>query len=205
MQGDPTVFIVDDDPGMLSSVTRSLTKRGYVVEAFDSGEAFLTAFGDGRPGCIVLDFGLPGMNGLEVQSALIEKGISARIIFITGHGGVPESVQATKAGAVDFLEKPYQPQALVDRVEEALEMDRLEQQKRAANDAMKRVISGLTEREKEVFDLMIERPELSSSKGIALLLDISPRTVDKHRAQILLKTGCRSVPELIGNYTQKPG
>ncbi|MEL7092539.1 MAG: response regulator [Pseudomonadota bacterium] len=190
---------------MLNSVKRSLTKRGYRVEGYSSGEEFLAAFGTGRPGCIVLDYGLPGMSGLDVQAKLIADKIPAQIIFVTGHGGIPESVKATKAGSIDFLEKPYQPQVLVDRVEEALALDRVEQEKKLQRLETDRVVQSLTDREREVFDLMIEKPELSSSKGVALALDISPRTVDKHRAQILLKTGCRTVPELIGRYGRAAG
>lgn len=205
MKDQPTVFAVDDDPAMLNSVKRSLTKRGYRVEGYSSGEEFLAAFGTGRPGCIVLDYGLPGMSGLDVQAKLIADKIPAQIIFVTGHGGIPESVKATKAGSIDFLEKPYQPQVLVDRVEEALALDRVEQEKKLQRLETDRVVQSLTDREREVFDLMIEKPELSSSKGVALALDISPRTVDKHRAQILLKTGCRTVPELIGRYGRAAG
>lgn len=205
MNNQQTVFVVDDDPAMLTSISRSLTKRGYTIEAYSSGEAFLEAFGTGRPGCIVLDFGLPGLSGLELQAKLIEDKIPAQIIFVTGHGGIPESVKATKAGSIDFLEKPYHPQVLADRVEEALELDRKEQERRSQHLEMERAIASLTDREIEVFRLMIERPELSSSKGVARELDISPRTVDKHRAQILLKTGCRTVPELIGRYGRVQG
>lgn len=200
MDEQPTVFVVDDDPAMLASVTRSLTKRGYKVEEYKTGEAFLTAFGRGRAGCVVLDYGLPGMNGLEVQAKLIEDKIVAQIIFVTGHGGISESVIATKGGSIDFLEKPYRPQILQDRVEEALNLDRVHQQRLHDQAAMERALCELTIREREVFQLMINRPELSSSKGVALVLDISPRTVDKHRAQILLKTGCRTVLELISRY-----
>lgn len=205
MNDKQTVFAVDDDPAMLASVTRSLSKRGYTVEGYSSGEEFLEAFGSGRPGCIVLDFGLPGMSGLEVQAKLIENKIPAQIIFVTGHGGVPESVQATKAGSIDFLEKPYQPQVLADRVEEALALDRKQQELMRDEHSMQRAIASLTDREREVFDLMLEKPELSSSKGVALVLDISPRTVDKHRAQILLKTDCRTVQELIGRFSRSSG
>jgi two-component system response regulator FixJ len=200
MNEEPTIFVVDDDPQVLASVTRSLTKRGYKVEGYSSGKTFLDAFSTGRPGCIVLDFGLPGMSGLDVQAKLIEDKIPAQIIFVTGHGGIPESVQATKAGSVDFLEKPYQPEILRDRVEEALALDRKEHEKKIEHEEVRLALASLTEREREVFELMVDKPELSSSKGVALELDISPRTVDKHRAQILLKTGSRTVPELIGRY-----
>lgn len=203
MQEAQKVFIVDDDPDMRASVGRSLSIRGFDVEGFKSAEDFLSAFGNGRPGCLVLDFGLPGMNGLELQEYLIDNGIKVPIIFITGHGGIPESVKATKAGAVDFLEKPYRPDILTSRVEAALELDRLERKSQALRAGMTASLDQLSDREREVFELILEKPEMSSSKGIALALDISPRTVDKHRAQILLKTECRTVAELIGRYGKK--
>ena len=198
---DQIVFVVDDDDDLRSSLKRSLSIRGYLVEDFRTGEAFLDAFGKGRPGCVILDQGLPGMDGLEVQAALKDRGITAQVIFITGHGGVRESVRATKAGSLDFLEKPYPPEILVERIEEALALDReVHHSKKELRDRTA-ALESLTSREREVFDLMIARPDLSSSKGVAQELDISPRTVDKHRAQILSKTGCRSVADLIARYT----
>ena len=202
MEAGETVFAIDDEPEVLAALARSLTKRGYTVEGYSSGEAFLAAYGEGRPGCIILDYGLPVMSGLDVQAALIARGIPAQIIFVTGHGGIPESVRATKAGAIDFLEKPYRPQILVDRIEEALRLDREERQRKKRAAARENALSALTDREREVFDLMMVRPELSSSKGIAIELDISPRTVDKHRAQILQKTNCRTLPELVRKFAR---
>jgi len=196
-----TVFVVDDDPEVRFSVGRSLLKRGFKVASFASAEEFLEHFGSGKPGCLILDYGLPGMNGLDLQSHLIDEKLSIPIIFVTGHGGIPESVKATKAGAIDFLEKPYRPSDLAERVKTALEINRIELKTRELKGAIDASLSDLTQREREVFDLIIARPELSSSKGVALELGISPRTVDKHRAQVLLKTGCRTVAELIGRYS----
>lgn len=200
---DRTVFIVDDDAELLKSVSRSLGRRGLTTRTFSSAESFLLAFGTGQPGCIVLDYGLPGMNGLELQAHLNANGIRTPIIFITGHGGIPESVAATKAGGVDFLEKPYEPQMLADRIEEALEMDHRNRQAGAVGDRTDPVIDRLTTRERQIFELMIRKPEMSSSKGVALVLDISPRTVDKHRAQIMQKTGCRTTAELVARYSKQ--
>lgn len=202
MKHEQTVFAVDDDIAMLASITRSLSMRGYKVEGYQSGETFLEAFGSGKPGCIVLDFGLPGISGLDVQARLIEAKIPAQIIFVTGHGGIPESVKATKAGSIDFLEKPYKPQILIDRVEEALAIDRIQQEKMKEARLRNDVIGSFTQRERQIFDLMMKRPELCSSKGVANELNISPRTVDKHRAQILLKSDCRTVQELLGRFAR---
>ena len=201
MVEDARVFIVDDDPQLRTSVSRSLRKRGYDVEEFGSAGQFLTAFGDGRAGCIVLDYGLPDMNGLELQAHLMAHGHKIPIVFITGHGGIPESVKATKAGAVDFLEKPYHPRVLAECVRVALDLDALRRKTQQMELRHHSAVAKLTESEKQVFDMMIETPHASSSKAIARTLDISPRTVDRHRAQILLKTECRTVAELIGRFS----
>lgn len=202
MTGEPTIFVVDDDPAACNSVARSLSKRGYRVEKFLSAQAFLDDFGAGRPGCLVLDFGMPDMNGLELQAHLAEAGHLIPIIFVTGHGGIPESVQATKAGAVDFLEKPYVPQVLQDRIEVALAQDRIERAKdRTAQWVLVR-LKDLTKREREIFDYILAHPTASSSKMIARAFGSSPRTIDIHRTRILQKTACKSVVELLEVYRE---
>jgi two-component system, LuxR family, response regulator FixJ len=194
------VFVVEDDPNLRLSLNRSLQLRGYDVELYSSAEEFLVGFGDGRPGCIILDYGMPGMNGLELQAQLLNSGHKIPIIFITGHAGIPESVQATKAGAIDFLEKPYNPDVLAERVKVALDMDRRHQNTREEQLTLRSSMNELTPRETEIFDLIRQYPERSSSKAIARELDISPRTVDLHRARILEKTQCRTVAELIARF-----
>lgn len=194
------VFVVDDDPTLGVSIRRSLIARGFVVELFNSAAKFLSAFGEGCPGCLVLDHGLPEMSGLELQALLIERELLIPIIFISGHAGIPESVQATKAGAIDFLEKPYRLEVLIERVEAALDLDR--RQRRVVEDltVARLTLDALTRREKEIFDLVCAKPESSSSKAIGRELEISPRTVDLHRARILEKLQCRSIVELIGKF-----
>lgn len=192
-----TVFIVDDDPDIRSSLSRALRVRGLAVQSFDSATAFLESY-DGNPfGCLILDQGLPGMTGLELQKYLNHQGHALPIIFITGHGGVPESVQAIKGGAVDFLEKPFRQSDLIERINTALEaaerLGRAESQSRDARTKLER----LTPREREIVDYMLANPADLSSKGIARTLDISPRTVDHHRARILEKLEIGSVAELI--------
>jgi two-component system, LuxR family, response regulator FixJ len=195
------VFVVDDDVRLADSLSRSLRLRGFQVLTFHSAEDFLANYDPGQPGCLILDYGLPEMNGLQLQAHLRSQEYHIPIIFITGHGGVPESVQATKAGALDFLEKPYKPAVLVDRIETALTIDRLNRDRMTVISGLVDAVAQLTDREREIFDLMIARPEIVSSKAIAQELAISHRTVEKHRAQILLKTKCRSVAELIGRYS----
>ncbi|WP_299907743.1 response regulator [uncultured Paracoccus sp.] len=192
-----TVYIVDDDPDIRSSLSRALRVRGYAVESFDSAAGFLESY-DGNPhGCLILDQGLPGMTGLELQKHLNQEGRALPIIFITGHGGVPESVQAIKGGALDFLEKPFRQSELIERINSALESaERLAQVENQSRDARSK-LERLTPREREIADYMLANPGDLSSKGIARALDISPRTVDHHRARILEKLQIGSVAELI--------
>jgi two-component system, LuxR family, response regulator FixJ len=196
------VFVVDDDLALRMSINRSLTLRGYSVAHFKSAAEFLAEYGDGQPGCLILDYGMPGMNGLELQSHLLSHDRLIPIIFVTGHAGIPESVRATKAGAIDFLEKPYRLEVLIDRIEIALDLDRKRRRELSVRRDFCITLDSLTPREKEIHDLICRRPDLSSSKAIARELDISPRTVDLHRARILEKMGCMSVADLIAKHRQ---
>ncbi|TRW98704.1 response regulator transcription factor [Paracoccus sp. M683] len=194
---DPTVFIVDDDPDIRSSLSRALKVRGYLVETFESATAFLDGY-DGNPfGCLILDQGLPGMTGLELQKHLNRQGHLLPIIFITGHGGVPESVQAIKGGAVDFLEKPFRQADLIERIRSALDSAEAQMLTVRRNRDTQSRFKRLTPREREIVDHMLANPSDVSSKGIARALVISPRTVDHHRARILEKMEVGSVAELI--------
>lgn len=195
------VFIVDDDAAVRTSLSRSLDKRGFVTETFGSAEEFLEAYDADRPGCLVLDYGMPGMSGLELQAHLAESSISIPIIFITGHGGVPESVKAIKMGAVDFLEKPFQPDALAAQIASAFEMDQERRATSMERAARTRKLDSLTPREREIADFICANPSTVSSKEIGRALDISPRTVDHHRARILEKMQLRSIVELIDVMT----
>ncbi|VDC25156.1 response regulator transcription factor [Pseudogemmobacter humi] len=199
-----TVFVVDDDDAIRSSLSRALRKRGYEVEAFASAEAFLGAWNGQSGGCLILDHGMPGMSGLELQKRLAGQDYLLPIIFITGHGGVPESVQAIKAGAVDFLEKPFRQAVLVERIETALG---IASERLAAREGCQKTrarFDRLTAREAEIVDHMVENPSGTSSKEVGARLGISPRTVDHHRARIMEKLGIRSVAELIA-LAGRPG
>ena len=193
----PTVFLVDDDARILQSLSRALQKRGFKVETFSSAEKFLETYDPAQPGCLVLDYGMPGLNGLDLQQHLVSPGISIPIIFISGHGGIPESVQAMKAGAIDFLEKPFRQPTLVACIETAFARDLNLRQKAAQNQSAQLRYQALTAREKEIARFMISHPSHTSSKEIGRALDISPRTVDHHRASILSKMQIGSVAELI--------
>lgn len=194
---DPTVFIVDDDDRIRVSLARALSKRGFEVRVFASAEAFLESDAPIRPGCLVLDYGMPGLNGLELQKHMGSIGAQCPIIFISGQGGVPESVQAMKGGAIDFLEKPFRQEALVTCIETAFELDSRRRAARARAISVQERFELLTARELEIADFMVANPSNASSKEIGRRLDISPRTVDHHRARVLEKMNVTSIAELI--------
>lgn len=192
-----TVFIVDDDESIRVSLKRGLTKRGYEVSTFGSAAAFLEAYRPQMSGCLILDYGMPDMDGLELQDHLNHQGCGIPVIFITGHGGIPESVRAMRGGAVDFLEKPFRQDALVARIETAIAMDAEKRADRLLHDLIRERLRTLTDREKEIAEHIVTRPSEASSKYVARALDISPRTVDHHRARILEKLNVKSIAELI--------
>ncbi len=193
----PMVYIIDDDEDIRSSLTRSLGKRGFEVTAFPSAEAFLEVHRETQAGCIILDYGMPGLNGLELQEKLNAAGFTTPIIFITGHGGVPESVRAMRAGALDFLEKPFRTEVLVERINRAVQLSVAAQALRDKTLDAQRRLRVLTSREREIVDLIVSNPANTTSKEIGRALSISPRTVDHHRARILEKMQIKSIVELI--------
>lgn len=193
----PIVFLIEDDEKIRTTLSRALNKRGFRVSTFADAMQFLETYNSSQPGCLVLDYGLPHINGLELQQRMTAENINLPIIFITGHGGVRESVQAMKAGAIDFLEKPFRQHTLIDCIERAFDVD---QTAREAEDIKRRTLMRfglLTTREKEVANYMISHPSSTASKEIGRALSISPRTVDHHRAKILEKLEIHSVAELI--------
>jgi FixJ family two-component response regulator len=192
-----TVFLIDDDDRIRTSLARALTKRGFRVDSFSSAESFLEAYDPTQAGCLVLDYGMPGLNGLGLQKQLSEKGIPIPIIFISGQGGVPETVQAMKAGAIDFLEKPFRQVDLVGCIETAFVTDSNRRKAANATKIARSKFERLTVREKEVALFIIGHPSSTSSKEVGRELKISPRTVDHHRARILEKMSITSVAELI--------
>lgn len=194
---EQTVFLVDDDDDIRLSLTRALSKRGYQVKAFGSAPDFLDHYDPDEPGCLILDHGMPEMTGLELQEHLANRGSELPIIFITGHGGVPESVRAIKAGAIDFLEKPFKQDVLVERIEHAFSVDAEARRSKDATKQVRRRFENLTDREREIALWIVAHPSDASSKEIARQLDISPRTVDHHRARILEKMQVRSIAELV--------
>jgi len=191
---EQTVFIVDDDVAVCDSIAELVESVGLRAEVHASASAFLDTFRPERPGCLVLDVRMAEMSGLVLQERLKKVGARTPVIMLTGHGDVPMAVQAMRAGAVDFLQKPYREQALLDSINAALTMDAAGRRMRASADNFGQCRAALTEREREVLDhLLAGRP----SKEIARELAISPRTVEAHRRNLLHKFGVGSAKELM--------
>jgi RNA polymerase sigma factor (sigma-70 family) len=193
-QQSPTVFIVDDDPSIRFAMQALMDSVNLQHEIFASADEFLEKVTDQRPGCLVLDIRMPGLGGLELQEELLQRGNTVPIIFITGHGDVPMAVDAMQKGAVDFIQKPFRDQDLLDRIREALTTDkeRREEQQKHAEVADR--LARLTNREREVFDLVVTG---KPNKVIAYELGVSQRTVEIHRARVMEKMQARSLADLV--------
>jgi len=191
------VYVVDDDESVRTALTRSLEKRGYSVQCYDSGDSFLNAYESGHTGCLVLDVRMPGMSGLEVQEQLVEKHPSLPIIFVTGHGDIPMSVRAMKNGAFEFLEKPYSVDSLQQHIEQAIAKSVVLLELEEHETEINQRFAKLTARELDVMRLLVAGIANNSNKEIARELDISHRTVDDHRARIMSKMQARSLAELV--------
>lgn len=189
------VYVVDDDAAVRDSLALLLKSVALAVESCESAVQFLARVGPEAAGCLVLDIRMPGMSGIELQQQLKQRGYELPIIFITGHGDVSMAVQAMREGALDFIEKPFRDQELLDRIYQALEADRT--RRRAADETVhiRERFAGLTPREHEVM-LRIARGQ--ANKVIAIELGLSERTVEIHRAKVMHKTGARSLAELVG-------
>jgi FixJ family two-component response regulator len=190
--GEPTVYVVDDDPSVLRAIGR-LLRIEFAVEAFDSPSAFLDAMRPEAPGCILLDLALPGCSGLELQERLTAAGCMQPIVFLSGQGSVRTSVQAMRAGALDFIEKPWENDTLLNTVRRALERDREMRTRRSASDSIARRVASLTPRESEVFRHVIAG---RLNKQIAARLGTAEKTIKVHRARVMHKMSVRSVAEL---------
>ena len=191
---DPIIFVVDDDEAVRLSTEMLIRSMGLRVETFDSATEFLEDFDPQQPGCVILDIRMPGMSGLELQDHLNEMKASIPIIFVTGHGDVPMAVTAMKAGAVDFIQKPFRDQELIDRVHAALDEDREQRQEAAAQGEINERIKTLTSREFEVMGLVVDG---KPNKAIAFDLGLSPRTVEIHRARVMQKMAAGSLADLV--------
>lgn len=187
-------YVIDDDKAVRESLRWLIESVGLPVETYHSAREFLMSFKDTRPGCIVLDVRMPEMSGLELQEHLAARDVKLPIIVITGHGDVPMAVRALKGGAIDFIEKPFNDQALLDRIQHALQDNIEDRSKWAALDHARKGLAQLTKREHEVLERVIKG---ESSKRIAAELGLSTKTVEAHRAKIMQKLRVKSVAELV--------
>ncbi len=189
-----TIFIIDDDPSIGESTEMLLRSVGFHVKTFVSAQDFLKADLREGLGCLILDVRMPGMSGLELQEKLVSAKTPLPIIFITGHGTIPMSVRAMKAGAVDFLPKPFDEQELLDAINRAISQQRERQVKKDEIDTLHRSLKTLTSREYEVFSLLVTG---MANKEVAYELGTSERTVKAHRAKIMKKMHAGSSADLI--------
>ena len=194
MSNSPTVFVVDDDQAMRQSLQWLIESVGMAVETYGSADEFMNNYYPGRAGCLLLDVRMPGMSGLELQQHFVDHEIRIPIIIITGHGDVPMAVRAMKAGAVDFIEKPFNDELLLESIRNALVYDfeqRTTQSERAEIAAR---LDQLTPREHEVMEMVTDG---RSNKDIAAALGVSAKTVEAHRARVMEKMRADSLPELV--------
>ncbi len=191
---EPTVFVVDDDAAVRDSLRLLIESVGLRVETFADAREFLEGYDADRPGCLVLDVRMPGMSGLELQRHLGAIGAILPILFITGHGDVPMAVRAMREGAVDFLQKPFEDQALLDRIQQSLDRDAVHRRELRERRGIVERISRLTSREREVMDLVIAG---LANKNVASRLGVSRRTVEIHRARVMEKMGATSLAHLV--------
>lgn len=191
---DPTVFIVDDDAAVVDSIVELVMSVGLSAATFHSAKEFRDNFNPGRPGCLVLDVRMAHTSGLALQEELNAIGATIPIVFISGHGDISTAIKTIKAGAVDFVQKPYHDQQLLDAINEALRRDAEGREAADDSEAFVKGFAALTEREREILEHVVRG---LSSKSIAKELDISYRTIELHRSHIMGKLRVRSVAELI--------
>jgi two-component system response regulator FixJ len=191
---EPAVFIVDDDDAVRRFLGGLIESVALRVEAYASAQDFLAAYDPDRPGCLVLDVRMPGMSGLELQRELAERAIDLPVIVLTGHGNVQVAVHAMKAGAVDFVEKPFDNELLLDRIQKAVAESVRARGERIKRDEIAQRAQLLTPRERQVLDLVVAG---ETNKGVARGLDISERTVEIHRANVMRKMRVKTLADLV--------
>ena len=194
MNAQPTVFIVDDDPAMRDSLGFLIGSVGRHVETYASAEEFLAAYDNERPGCVVLDVRMPGLSGLELMEKMNEDRFAPPVVLITGHGDIPMAVRALKAGAFDFIEKPFSDQVLLERIQQALQLDTVDRASERDRADIERRSTRLTSRENQVFELVVAG---KPNKVVASDLGISQKTVEVHRAHVMEKMRAESFADLV--------
>ena len=191
---EPTVFLVDDDHAVRDALELLLEAASFKTASFENAMAFLDAYTQNQAGCLVLDIRMPDMSGMELQDALTERGITLPIIFLTGHGNVPMSAKAFRTGAIDFMEKPFDESVLLERIGEAIQLDRTNRETAAKRENARARLTALTPREQQVMLLVVTG---KVNKEIAAELNLSHRTVEIHRSRVMEKTGTQSLTKLI--------
>jgi FixJ family two-component response regulator len=193
-QIDSIVFVIDDDPSVRDAIKSLIRSVGMHVETFASAQEFLASNRPDVPACLVLDVRMPGLSGLDLQREMVDAGIRIPVIFITGHGDIPMSVRAMKAGALEFLTKPFRDQDLLDAISQAVERDRTDRSQYAEMAELRRRFEELTPREREVMEHVVSG---LLNKQIAARLNISEITVKLHRHQVMEKMEAESLAELV--------
>ncbi|MCP3907155.1 MAG: response regulator transcription factor [Oceanicoccus sp.] len=191
------VHVVEDDDAVRDSLQMMLESIGYRVQAFASADSFLDAYSQDMAGCIVLDIRMPGMNGMELHRKLNEINSILPIIFVTGHGDVPMAVEAMQQGALDFVQKPYREQELLDKISQAMTLD---QENRDSLQQKQVIFAGINELTAREGDVMRQMVEGKANKVIAIELNISQRTVEIHRARVMEKLNANSLAHLVRMY-----
>ncbi len=194
MRAVPTVFVVDDDDSVRRALRRLIQSVGLTVRTHASAAEFLAAYDANMPGCLVLDVRMPGLSGLDLQASFTERDITLPVIFITGHGDIPMSVRAMKAGALDFLAKPFNDQVLLDAIQRALAQDAEARRERAERDSVARRLESLTPRERQVMSRIVCG---LTNRQVAAELGASEKTIKVHRARVMRKTQVNSLAELV--------
>lgn len=194
MDDNQTVFVVDDDEGVRDGLSLLLATVGQHCELYKSAIEFLDDYDGNKHGCLVLDIRMPRMTGLDLQEKLIDMGSKLPVIFITGHGDIPMAVEAMRRGAVDFIRKPFREHDLLDRINEALNVDGTTRQRALDRQALDEKLSSLSSREWDVFERVAEG---DMNKVIAADLGISERTVEVHRGQVMRKLGVNTLAQLV--------
>jgi len=194
MNNNSTVFVVDDDQEVREALQLLMESVGLPVETFGSSQEYLEQFDPERPGCLVLDIRMPGMSGLELQARLAAENIHPPIVMITGHGDVPMAVRAVQAGAVDFVQKPFNDQALLDSVHRAIQQDAVQRGEASKLRDIQERLDRLTPREREVLDLVVAGKR---NKVIAAEMNISQSTVEAHRAKVMEKIEADTLSSLM--------
>lgn len=189
-----TVFVVDDDPEIRNLLHQLISSIDLPVETFSRAKEFLDCYHSDSPGCLIADLRMPDMSGLDLQNKLIEINCNIPVIFLSGYGDVPTVVRAMKAGAIDFLEKPFDSQTLLDRIQRAVILDQQSRQENSIHSGIFTRISKLTCRERQVFDEVVSG---LANKQIAGNLQISEKTVEAHRARVMSKMEARSLAGLV--------